>query len=217
MSGEVVRLTKLGHACALLEGAGGGRLLLDPGDLAGDLSALPPFDAVVVTHAHPDHVDTAKLAQAVDGRKVPVIGSPGAEDLVRNAGIDDFSELEEGSIQIAGIEVTAHRTPHAVIHPDFPLPPHFSLTFGDRLYTPGDSFVPPPHPVQVLLTPLGAPWMKLSEAIEFVRQVQPPRAVPFHDGGLGPAHHALHTALLRRFAPAATQVDDFAVGCVFEL
>jgi L-ascorbate metabolism protein UlaG (beta-lactamase superfamily) len=112
--------------------------------------------------------------------------------------------------------VTARATAHAVIHPEFALPPHFSLTFGDRLYTPGDSFALPPRPVDVLLTPLGAPWMKLSEAIDFVRKVRPPRAVPFHDGGLGAAHHALHTTLLKRFAPDTTLVQDLAIGGVLE-
>ena len=39
----------------------------------------------------------------------------------------------------------------------------------------------PDEPVETLFVPLNAPWLKLSEAIEFVRAVKPGRAFALHD------------------------------------
>jgi hypothetical protein len=39
-------------------------------------------------------------------------------------------------------------------------------------------------PVEVLLVPIGAPWLKLAESIDFVRAVRPQRAHPTHDAVL---------------------------------
>ena len=39
-----------------------------------------------------------------------------------------------------------------------------------------------PEPVDVLATPAAAPWMKISEAVEYLRAVAPARAVPIHQG-----------------------------------
>ena len=50
---------------------------------------------------------------------------------------------------------------------------------GDALFTPGE-------PVDVLATPAAAPWMKISEAVEYLRAVAPSRAVPIHQAIIEP-------------------------------
>ena len=39
-------------------------------------------------------------------------------------------------------------------------------------------------PVDVALVPIGGPWLKIAEAIDFVRAVRPNRAHPTHDAVL---------------------------------
>jgi L-ascorbate metabolism protein UlaG (beta-lactamase superfamily) len=41
--------------------------------------------------------------------------------------------------------------------------------------------------VDVALVPIGAPWLKIAEAIDFVRAVRPNRAHPTHDAVLSAA------------------------------
>ena len=53
-------LSTWGHACVRIE-RDGRRLVLDPGAFS-DPAALDGADAVLITHAHPDHVDPAALA-----------------------------------------------------------------------------------------------------------------------------------------------------------
>ncbi len=73
---------------------------------------------------------------------------------------------------------------HAVIHPDYPrfFNSGYVLTLGDtRVYHPGDSLTGPGEDVDLLLTPVSAPWLKVSEAVDFVRAVGAPRNLAIHD------------------------------------
>ena len=51
----------------------------------------------------------------------------------------------------------------------------------DGLYRPGDSFFVPTDEVDTLLVPASGPWVKIGDAITFVRGVRPARAFPIHD------------------------------------
>jgi hypothetical protein len=42
----------------------------------------------------------------------------------------------------------------------------------------------PDAPISTLLVPAAAPWLKLAEALDFVRAVAPQRALPIHDAML---------------------------------
>ncbi|HWT49971.1 MAG TPA: MBL fold metallo-hydrolase, partial [Mycobacterium sp.] len=44
----------------------------------------------------------------------------------------------------------------------------------------------PDEPVDVLAAPAAAPWMRISEAIDYLRAVAPTRAVPIHQGMITP-------------------------------
>jgi hypothetical protein len=53
---------------------------------------------------------------------------------------------------------------------------------GEGLYHPGDALHVPEEPVGTLLVPMQASWLKLAEAIDFVRAVAPGRCFGIHDG-----------------------------------
>ncbi|NBQ41671.1 MAG: MBL fold metallo-hydrolase, partial [Mycobacteriaceae bacterium] len=44
----------------------------------------------------------------------------------------------------------------------------------------------PGEPVDVLACPAAAPWMKISEAVDYLRAVAPRHAVPIHQGIIAP-------------------------------
>ncbi|WP_343861781.1 MBL fold metallo-hydrolase, partial [Frigoribacterium faeni] len=50
----VMRLTKLEHACLIIE-KDGRRLVVDPGSFTSPLMDLQDVDAIVITHEHADH------------------------------------------------------------------------------------------------------------------------------------------------------------------
>ena len=75
------------------------------------------------------------------------------------------------------------------------------------LLHPGDSFPALPDGVEVdtLLLPVSAPWMKISEAVEYVRAVAPRRAVPIHDAILSPEGRSVVDGMMPNLVPDGTE------------
>ena len=109
-------ITYIGHSTTLLE-IGGKRFLTDP-MLAGRLmhirriagppalEQLDPLDAVLVSHAHMDHLHMSSLRQVAGAW--PVVVPRGCGELVSRAGIADVREIDVGErIEIAGVEIEA--------------------------------------------------------------------------------------------------------------
>jgi L-ascorbate metabolism protein UlaG (beta-lactamase superfamily) len=177
-----MRITKFGHACVRIEHEGA-TLVLDPGVFT-DRAALDGADAVLITHEHPDHYLPDHLA-AVD---VPVFTIDAVAAKIR-ADVPEVLERTtvvspEQSFAAAGLPVRAVGELHAVIHPDYPRFHNsgYVVTAGtERVFHPGDALTGPGEAVDVLLTPVSAPWLKASEAIDFARAVGAPRNVAIHD------------------------------------
>jgi L-ascorbate metabolism protein UlaG (beta-lactamase superfamily) len=112
---DPLRLTWVGHATVLIE-TGGQRLLTDPflRDRLGplrrrggsvDLAAIGRVDAVLLSHAHPDHFDRASLRR-LDGDPLLVVPL-GLGRVVRRMGFD-ARELAAGErTSVGGVGVTA--------------------------------------------------------------------------------------------------------------
>ena len=70
-----ITLTHLGHSCVLVEVPRGdgtaAKILLDPGTLAPPLSHRQGLDAILITHAHPDHLDPEQVRRVRGGENVP--------------------------------------------------------------------------------------------------------------------------------------------------
>jgi L-ascorbate metabolism protein UlaG (beta-lactamase superfamily) len=101
--------------------------------------------------------------------------------------VADGQELDVGGV---GVRVAGRD--HAVIHPDIPVVPNVGYLIGGRLFHPGDAFTEPGQPVEVLAVPAAAPWLKLSESIDYLRAVRPKVAVPVHDLVLSDAGRSIH-------------------------
>ena len=93
---------------------------------------------------------------------------------------------------VGGVSVRVAGRDHAVIHPDIPVVPNVGYLVGGRLFHPDDAFTPPGQPVEVLAVPAGAPWLKVSEPIDYLRAVHPKVAVPVHDQVLWAAGRSIH-------------------------
>jgi L-ascorbate metabolism protein UlaG (beta-lactamase superfamily) len=103
------RITWLGHATAVIE-LGGARLLVDP-FLRRRARRAGAVDAVLITHAHVDHLNRWTL-KAID-RDAHLVVPRGARPIVDDLGFARVTELEPGdSAEIAGCEVSAVATCH---------------------------------------------------------------------------------------------------------
>lgn len=207
-----MQITHFGHACVLVELPGDGdtaatRLLIDPGSFSTGLSDLTGIDAILITHEHIDHADPAQVkALRAGSAAAPIWCDPGGEAVLREAGIDALTVVEPGLGSVGQVAVEVGQGAHELVHPDLPTPRNNSYLVAGRVLHPGDWFAPVEQAVDVLLLPTGAPWMKLSEAVDYLRVVRPAVAIPIHQGGLVPAHQQLHYQVLRRLAPPGTEV-----------
>ena len=86
---------------------------------------------------------------------------------------------------------------HAVIHESIPVLDNVGVLVNDELYYAGDSFTVPDAAVGTLAAPLGAPWLKIGEAMDFVLAVKPQRAFYAHDMTLSVAGKGMHIERLK--------------------
>ena len=197
-----MRITKFSHSCVRVEGAG--VLVLDPGAWS-ERSVLDGADAVLITHEHADHVDADALAQAAARQPDMRIFAHADVLATLPAVADAATAIETGQqLDVAGYHVRTFGGQHALIHPDIPRIANLALLVSDdstNFFHPGDSFtVPEDTEVDALFVPLNAPWMKVSEAIDFVRAVHPGRAFALHDGLVNDKGANLYGSLLERLS-----------------
>ena len=207
-----MRIRKLGHACVLVE-TGDARLLVDPGTLTPGLDEVDGLTAVLVTHAHPDHLDLERLPGLL--RRSPgavVVADPGSAATLAEHGVE-ARPLADGETVDLGVEVRGVGTDHAVIHPDLPVIPNTGYLLDGRLLHPGDALtVPVGTDVELLCLPLAAPWSKAAEVVDYLRAVRPTVAVPVHDAVL--ATPGVWHGLLDRLGPAGTGLEHLDDGRV---
>ncbi|MDF3050499.1 MAG: beta-lactamase domain protein [Pseudonocardia sp.] len=204
-----MQVTHFGHSCVLLD-TGAARLLIDPGSFSAGFEQVTGLDAILVTHQHPDHLDTERLSVLLAGNPdVRLIVDPGTAEQL---GEMRHEQVQPGaSVQIGGSKVDVLGGRHAVIHPEIPVIPNNAyLVDGTHLH-PGDSLdTAPPAPVDVLFLPTAAPWQKLSDAVGYLRMVAPRVAVPIHQGILSAP--GLYYGHFERLGPEQTTllVPDLA-------
>jgi L-ascorbate metabolism protein UlaG (beta-lactamase superfamily) len=176
-----MRITKFGHACVRLE-TDGHVVVLDPGGFT-EPEAVDGATAVLITHEHADHY-TADHLRRTDA-PVFTIGAVAAK--IREEAPDlaeRITVVEPGQQVDVGIPVTVVGELHAVIHPEMPRFDNSGYVLeaeGQRVYHPGDSLTLPGSDVDLLLLPVSAPWLKLSECIDFGREVGAPKSLAIHD------------------------------------
>lgn len=209
-----MKLTKYDHSCVLVED-GDTRILIDPGSLTPGFENLTGLTAILVTHQHPDHIDLDRLPTLLENnRGTPIYTDPGTAELVAEAGIE-ATTVRSGDKLDLGIAVRVYGEQHAVIHPDIPVVANVGYLLGNRFFHPGDSFHPPDADVQVLGLPTAAPWQKLSEAVDFLREVNPSIAIPIHQGIL--ATPELYYGHFQRLGPARTEIRIMRSGETIDL
>lgn len=174
----------------------------------------PGAAAILVTHEHPDHFSEERLRAALDAdpattvwtlRSVAAQLSAAYPGRIRTVGHGD-------TFSVAGFDIEVHGELHAVIHPDIPRITNVGFLVDGSVFHPGDALTVPGRPVDTLMLPVHAPWNKISEVIDYVREVGPRRAYDIHDalltdlarplydrqiGSLGGAEHL-------RLAPGGT-------------
>ncbi|MGW4031318.1 MBL fold metallo-hydrolase [Streptomyces sp. NPDC004838] len=174
-----MKLTKKKHSCVRLEKSGA-TLVIDPGAFSEEDAAVGA-DVVLITHEHADHFDEGRVRAALEA---------GAEVWTLKSVADTLSAAFPGRVRTvghgdtfsaAGFAVQVHGEMHAVIHPDLPVITNVGFLVDGSIFHPGDALTVPDQVVDTLMLPVQAPWNKISEVIDYVREVKPRLTIDIHD------------------------------------
>ena len=194
-----MRLIKHGHSCVRLE-TGDHAVVVDPGVFTAT-DAVDGATAVLVTHEHPDHW-TAENLRATDA---PIYTITAVAAQIREQAPDvaeRVTVVSPGQSLQVGVPVEVIGEKHAVIHPELP---HFDnsgylLTVdGTTVFHPGDSLTVPSIAPDLLMLPVSAPWLKVSECIDYAREVGARRSLAIHDAVYSEAGLGIVDGHLARF------------------
>lgn len=233
-----MKITWLGHATVLIE-SGETRLLTDPvlrdrvahlRRRSAPVAAPGEVDAVLVSHAHRDHLDLPSL------RRVPhtrLIGPPGSSSRRHPTTVLEAGDIERvGEIEIRATRAVhdGRRSPLRRRRADDAIGYIFESN-GTRVYFAGDTApfaaMSELRPVDVALLPiwgwgatLGSGHMNPAEAAATLPLIQPRIAIPIHWGTFLPIgqmrrHHAmLHRPLDEFQEHAATEAPAVHVAAL---
>jgi L-ascorbate metabolism protein UlaG (beta-lactamase superfamily) len=212
----LARIEYVGHATVVVD-LDGVRLLTDPllrnrvahlrRAAPVDAKALRGIDAVLISHAHYDHLDLPSLEKL--GKKLPVIVPRGLGGLLRKRRFETVIEVEQQeSIHIGALEVRAVPAEHDGGRGPFGASSEalgYVVTGSRSVYFAGDTDLfdgmGDLGPVDVGLVPiwgwgpgLGAGHLDPARAAEAVALLRPGLVVPIHWGTYFPIHLGLRGA-----------------------
>ncbi len=178
-----MKLTKHEHACLILEKAGS-TLVIDPGSFTMPLADVDDVVGVVVTHEHADHWTPEQLARLLDRNpEARVFGPAGVAAASTETVVEVVADGDE--IEVGPFTLKFFGKEHAVIHESIPVVDNIGVLVEESLYYAGDAYtVPEGIDVDTLAAPVGGPWLKVGDAMDYVLAVKPKRVFPVHEAPL---------------------------------
>jgi L-ascorbate metabolism protein UlaG (beta-lactamase superfamily) len=189
-----VKVTKYEHATLVIS-SDDALLVIDPGMF------LTPPDftgtvAVVITHEHQDHWNEQNLGLILD--KAPDANIYGPAGVAAAASGFEITTVKAGDIvTVEPFTLEFFGEKHAVIHDSIPTPDNVGVLVNDELYYGGDSYTVPDKPVGTLAAPIGAPWLKIGDSMDYVLEIKPKRAFYIHDMTLSAAGKSMASDRLK--------------------
>jgi L-ascorbate metabolism protein UlaG (beta-lactamase superfamily) len=211
-----MRLTKFGHACIRIE-TGSDVIVIDPG-MFTDPEAVSGATAILITHEHPDHWTPEHLGRS-DAPIHTIAAVASQIEASARSVLERVQVVHPGDSFDVGVPVQVVGEKHAIIHEELP---HFDNSGflleldGRTLFHPGDALTVPEQRVDLLCLPVSAPWLKISECIDYARAVGASKSLGIHDTTYSDAALGIAAGHLNRFLnPDGHSYEYVAAGSDF--
>jgi L-ascorbate metabolism protein UlaG (beta-lactamase superfamily) len=143
---------------------------------------------VIVTHEHPDHWTPEHIRRIVERNPGARVLGPQGFATAAAGGEFEVEVVHPGdTVDVEGFELRFFGGKHAVIHESIPVIDNVGVLVDGEFFYGGDSLEVPDVEVPTLAAPIGGPWQKVGEAIDYVLAVKPQRVFPVHDQPLSVA------------------------------
>lgn len=196
-----MEIIKYEHACFAVK-KNDQIVVVDPGGFTSDFIAPENVVAVVITHQHPDHFDQDQINSIFAKNNEVILFGP--DSVIDQIEIENKQIIKAGDRVVAGVfDLEFFGGDHAIIHASYPEVQNIGVLINDLIYYPGDSFTLPDRPIDTLALPASAPWLKISDAMDFLTLVQPRFAFPTHDAILSESGKSLVDRMLGETAKSA--------------
>lgn len=177
-----MKITKHEHSCQVVE-TGGAALVIDPGAHTLPIGDVTDVVAIVITHEHADHWTPEQLTDILEmNPDARILGPAGVAAAARDFTVEVVAPGD--TVEIEPFTLSFYGGKHAVIHESIPVIDNVGVLVNGALYYGGDSYAVPDVPVDILAAPIGAPWLKIGEAMDYVAAIKPRRAYPVHEATL---------------------------------
>jgi L-ascorbate metabolism protein UlaG (beta-lactamase superfamily) len=191
-----MKITKHGHACLAVE-IDSQTLIIDPGSYTEELTGLGNVVAVVITHKHDDHCDEAKIAKIKEANpNVQIFGT--SEVATRLSGLKVTTVYHGDYYEVGSFKLEFFGDIHQIIHESIPLIQNTAVLVNAKLYYAGDSYTPPDQKIKVLACPTSAPWLKIGDVMDYIKEVKPEICFPTHNALLSQLGHDLNNSRVKQ-------------------
>ncbi len=181
----------------------GTKILTDPGSYTIDAhQQVTGLDAIVITHEHHDHLHVESIEIILQKNpNAVVITNASVAKILKEKGIDCTVVADKDMTTVKSLSIEGFGTEHLPIYETLGLVENTGYLIGGKLYFPGDNFYNPNKKIEVLALPVAGPWMKMSTAIDFAKQIKAKKAFGVHDGMIHPLFRGAVTRFLPMFVP----------------
>jgi L-ascorbate metabolism protein UlaG (beta-lactamase superfamily) len=191
-----MKITKHAHAC-LEVAIDSQTLIIDPGSYTEELSNLGTVVAIVITHKHDDHCDEAKIAKIKkENPAVQIFGTSEVAERLR--GMDVSTVYHGDYYEVGSFKLEFFGDMHQIIHQSIPLIQNTAVLVNGDLYYAGDSYTPPDVKVKALACPTSAPWLKIGDVMDYIKEVKPEFCFPTHNALLSQLGHDLNNSRVKQ-------------------
>lgn len=182
-----MKISKYLHSCLLFE-LEGCKLLFDPGKFSFAEGLVKPemfadVNGIIITHVHPDHLDTDILKAITDLSGAPVFTNEQVGAILDKADIK-HTILKDGTNNIGPFKLQAITVKHELIL-DNPLPKMTGFIINDKVLHPVDSMedaLLQYKGIELLIMVTMAPFTNELRITDFADKLQPKQILPVHDG-----------------------------------
>ncbi|MDG2496619.1 MAG: MBL fold metallo-hydrolase [Aquiluna sp.] len=191
-----MKITKHEHAFLEVE-VNGQSLVIDPGNYSANLPPLSNVVAICLTHVHEDHSYQNHVQKLLElNPKAQLFGPP--EVATKLEGLPVQVVYHGDHYRLQDIELDFFGYLHQEIHSSIPIVQNIGVMVNRKLYYPGDSYTVPDSPVEVLACPASAPWLRISDVMDFLDAIRAKIVFPTHNALLSDVGHELFNSRIKQ-------------------